>query len=145
LAMIRSMVEQLAARLETTPDDFDGWQRLARSYGVLGEKRQAAAAAERAAALRPSSETLLEAAQAVFAVDGAEDPRVKLPPSFVTLLQRVLSFDPNEPDALWYLGLARAQENNPKGASQYWRRLAAALPEDSERRKTVDAALAAIE
>jgi cytochrome c-type biogenesis protein CcmH len=145
LAMIRSMVDRLASRLETTPDDFDGWQRLARSYRVLGEKRQAAAAAERAAALRPSSETLLEAARAVFAAEGAEDPRVKLPPSFVTLLQRVLSLDPDEPDALWYLGLAQAQENDPKGASEYWRRLAASLPEDSERRKTVDAALAAIE
>jgi cytochrome c-type biogenesis protein CcmH len=145
LAMIRSMVERLAARLETTPDDFDGWRRLARSYGVLGEKRQAAAAAERAAALRPSSETLLEAAQAVLAADGAEDPRVTLPPAFVGLMQRVLSLDPDEPDALWYLGLARAQERDPTGASQYWRRLAAALPEDSERRKTVAAALAAIE
>ncbi len=145
LTMIRGMVDRLAARLETTPDDFDGWQRLARSYGVLGEKRHAAAAAERAAALRPSSETLLEAARAVFAVEGAEDPRVKLPPSFVTLLQRVLALDPNEADALWYLGLAQAQENNLEGASQYWRRLAASLPEDSERRKTVNAALAAIE
>jgi cytochrome c-type biogenesis protein CcmH len=145
LAIIRSMVDRLASRLVTTPDDFDGWQRLARSYRVLGEKRQAAVAAEHAAALRPSSETLLEAARAVFAVEGAEDPRVKLPPSFVTLLQRVLSLDPDEPDALWYLGLAQAQENDPKGASEYWRRLAASLPEDSERRKTVNAALAAIE
>jgi cytochrome c-type biogenesis protein CcmH len=144
-AMIRSMVERLAVRLETTPDDFDGWQRLARSYGVLGEKKQAAAAAERAAALRPSSATLLEAAQAVFVAEGTEDPRVTLPPSFVALLQRVLSLDPDEPDALWYLGLAQAQEHNPKAASAYWRRLAAALPKDSERRKTVNAALAAIE
>jgi cytochrome c-type biogenesis protein CcmH len=143
--MIRGMVERLAARLETMPEDFEGWQRLARSYGVLGEKRQAAAAAERAAALRPSRETLLEAAHAVLVAEGAEDPRVKLPPSFVTLLQRVLAFDPNEADALWYLGLAQAQENNLKGASQYWTRLADSLPENSERRQTVNAALAAIE
>jgi cytochrome c-type biogenesis protein CcmH len=81
----------------------------------------------------------------VLAAEGADDPRVKLPPAFVALLQRVLSLDPDEPDALWYLGLAQAQGNDPSGASQYWRRLAAALPEDSERRKTVNAALAAIE
>jgi cytochrome c-type biogenesis protein CcmH len=144
-AMIRAMVARLGARLETAPDDFDGWQRLARSYGVLGDKKEAAAAAQRAAELRPNRETLLEAAQAVFAADGAEDPRVKLPPAFLALLQRVLSLDPTEADALWYLGLAQAQENNFQGASQYWRRLAASLPEDSERRQTLKAALAAIE
>ena len=50
-AMIRSMVERLAARLEANPDDVEGWQRLARAYGVLGETQKAAAAASRAAAL----------------------------------------------------------------------------------------------
>jgi cytochrome c-type biogenesis protein CcmH len=60
-------------------------------------------------------------------------------------MKRVLELDPKEPDALWYLGLAQAQENNPEGASQYWRRLAASLPEDSERLETVNAALAAFE
>lgn len=36
-AFIRSMVERLATRLETEPDDLDGWMRLAKAYGVLGE------------------------------------------------------------------------------------------------------------
>jgi cytochrome c-type biogenesis protein CcmH len=50
-AMIRGMVERLAARLEANPDDEEGWQRLARAYAVLGETEKAAAAAARAAAL----------------------------------------------------------------------------------------------
>ena len=40
--MIRSMVERLAERLKGQPDDLAGWQRLARAYGVLGEKDKAA-------------------------------------------------------------------------------------------------------
>lgn len=36
-AFIRSMVERLATRLESEPDDLDGWMRLAKAYGVLGE------------------------------------------------------------------------------------------------------------
>jgi cytochrome c-type biogenesis protein CcmH len=36
-AAIRSMVEGLAARLETDPDDAEGWVRLVRAYTVLGE------------------------------------------------------------------------------------------------------------
>jgi cytochrome c-type biogenesis protein CcmH len=50
-AMIRAMVERLAARLEANPDDEEGWQRLARAYTVLGDDEKAAEAAARAAAL----------------------------------------------------------------------------------------------
>lgn len=44
MAMIRSMVDGLAARLAESPDDLEGWRRLARSYAVLGETEAAAAA-----------------------------------------------------------------------------------------------------
>ena len=47
-AMIRSMVERLAARLEQQPDDKEGWARLAHAYDVLGETDKAEAARARA-------------------------------------------------------------------------------------------------
>ena len=37
-AFIKSMVARLAARLQTMPDDVDGWARLVRAYRVLGDK-----------------------------------------------------------------------------------------------------------
>jgi cytochrome c-type biogenesis protein CcmH len=39
--MIRGMVERLASRLEESPQDAQGWQRLIRSYSVLGEDEKA--------------------------------------------------------------------------------------------------------
>lgn len=48
--MVRSMVERLASRLEASPDDREGWLRLARAYDVLGEADKAAEARARAAA-----------------------------------------------------------------------------------------------
>jgi cytochrome c-type biogenesis protein CcmH len=50
-AVIRAMVERLASRLEAQPDDLDGWLRLTRAYGVLGEIEQARTALARAEAL----------------------------------------------------------------------------------------------
>jgi cytochrome c-type biogenesis protein CcmH len=50
-AFIRSMVERLAARLETTPDDVEGWRRLANAWRVLGESGKADAAEARVRAL----------------------------------------------------------------------------------------------
>ncbi len=43
-AFIRSMVARLADRLKQNGDDPDGWARLVRAYGVLGETAQAEAA-----------------------------------------------------------------------------------------------------
>jgi cytochrome c-type biogenesis protein CcmH len=48
-AMIRGMVDRLAARLEQNPNDKDGWARLAHAYDVLGEKDKAQDARARAA------------------------------------------------------------------------------------------------
>ena len=46
-AFIQSMVDRLAARLKSQPDDPQGWARLIRAYGVLHQTdRRAAAIAE---------------------------------------------------------------------------------------------------
>lgn len=44
--MIRDMVGGLAERLKSAPDDLQGWQMLARSYGVLNETEKAVEAYE---------------------------------------------------------------------------------------------------
>lgn len=50
-AMIRSMVERLAERLEENPEDREGWLRLAKAYEVLGDAVKAGEARARAEAL----------------------------------------------------------------------------------------------
>ena len=73
-AFIRSMVARLAERLEAEPGDFQGWLRLARAYGVLGEAEQARAALSRAeAAIRELPENAPERTQ-------LEAARKELPP-----------------------------------------------------------------
>jgi cytochrome c-type biogenesis protein CcmH len=52
-AMIRSMVDRLAARLEQNPNDREGWTRLTHAYEVLGETEKAETARARAARLGP--------------------------------------------------------------------------------------------
>ncbi|TAJ70005.1 MAG: c-type cytochrome biogenesis protein CcmI [Phenylobacterium sp.] len=68
LAMIQGMVAGLAAKLETNPDDAEGWVKLVRAYAVLGDtaKRDAAYASARARyAGRPQvAQQLDEAARA---------------------------------------------------------------------------------
>ena len=57
-AFIQSMVDRLAARLKAQPDDPEGWARLIRAYGVLGQTAQrdaATAEARRLFAARPDA------------------------------------------------------------------------------------------
>jgi cytochrome c-type biogenesis protein CcmH len=64
-AFIQAMVARQAAELRADPDNPQGWARLVRSYGVLGDKtaQQAALAeARRLFATRPGALTSIEAA-----------------------------------------------------------------------------------
>ena len=48
VAMIRTMVESLDAKLTESPDNLEGWVRLVRSYSVMGDHAAATKALERA-------------------------------------------------------------------------------------------------
>jgi cytochrome c-type biogenesis protein CcmH len=75
-AFIRGMVGRLAARLKQEPNDVDGWARLVRSYGVLGDvsaQRSAVAEARRIFAGRPADLARIEAeAKAPAPAQGAQ-------------------------------------------------------------------------
>jgi cytochrome c-type biogenesis protein CcmH len=55
---INAMIERLAARLETTPQDIEGWRMLGRSYFHTARYAQATAAYGRALELDPGSAEL---------------------------------------------------------------------------------------
>jgi cytochrome c-type biogenesis protein CcmH len=57
-AFIDSMVEGLRARLESNPNDRDGWLRLGKSYGVLGRWADAREAYENGLRHFPGDEQL---------------------------------------------------------------------------------------
>jgi len=126
--MIRDMVARLAERLEASPDDLEGWLRLARSQAVLDEHEKSADAYERAAALRPGDVTIpLRAVEALLTGRSITDA---LPPRVIAILRRIEAARPDEPAVLWYLGLAAAQDGQKARALEYWNRLLAGLPAD---------------
>jgi cytochrome c-type biogenesis protein CcmH len=55
---VSTMIERLAARLKTTPEDINGWRMLGWSYVHMQRYEEAAAAYGRAVALDPSSAAL---------------------------------------------------------------------------------------
>jgi cytochrome c-type biogenesis protein CcmH len=141
-AMIRDMVGRLAARLEDSPDDAQGWRMLGRSYGVLGEPDKSAAAFGRAAALLPEDPgAQLDYAAALLNTAGAGEP----PAEAVARLEDIVAQDPANGDALYYLGEARRRQGKTAAAAELWQRLLGQLPEGSEDRAWLKTRLKALE
>ncbi len=134
-AMIRSMVDGLAERLEDDPDDLDGWLRLGRSYGVLGELGPASAAYAAAAGLAPDDVSVLQAyADALMAEAGAD---AAPPAPAAAVYERILEIDPGHVDALWIVAMARAESGDLEGSIDLLEHLLSALPAGSESHTTI--------
>lgn len=136
---IRTMVEGLAARLESQPDDLEGWRRLGRAWMVLGETERGRAALARAMALAPQrADVLSDYAQTWSGEVGEGRP---LPPEFVAAMRRILAIDADHPDALWFVGLAEIAGGNNARAIELWERLVTRLPPGSPEAREVRARL----
>lgn len=130
-AMIQQMVSGLAARLEEEPDDLEGWERLARSYAVLGEGRKAAQAEAQIARLKPDdAEAQIAAGLALVRVGRAEGE--PLPPAAEPLFERALELQPDSVDARFFLGEYAYQRGESDRVRELWQPLVEALPADTE-------------
>lgn len=125
-AQIRAMVAQLSDRLEKNPGDGKGWAMLGRSWRVLGDTGKAAEAFKKAVALLPKEvQPRLEYAALLL------DQTDTLTPEIVVLMREILALDPNQADALYFMGMAELQIGNKVKAREMWTRLLQQLPADS--------------
>ena len=131
---IRGMVDGLAARLEQSPEDLQGWVRLARARGVLGDTAAAVDAYARAVALAPDNTDLLRVyADALLAAGRSEE----VPPVLEAGLPRMLAADPKDLVALWFLGVAAQKAGQPDEARQAWSEMRDQFPEGSPERAAI--------
>lgn len=137
-ARVVAMVERLAERLKTQPDDAGGWQMLGRSYAALGRHPEAIAAFRNAVRLRPDDPTLL----AEYALSGAIANRREANGEPARLLARALELDPKNPKALALAGTLALDRRDYQAAVKYWERLAQLEPPDSPVGRQVQAGIA---
>ena len=137
--MIRGMVEGLAERLQDEPNDSQGWQRLVRVYGVLGEPEKAYATMDRALANLPAEVgPLLNFAGALMRARGSGDP---FPDAAVAALKRILEINPQNPGALYFMGQVQAEAGETDKARATWQQLLERLDPASPSYATVKKAL----
>ena len=123
------MVEQLAARLKSNPQDGEGWLKLGRSYTVLGRFPEASEAYAKALPLMKEDAQLLADYAEALALSKPDQDLAGQP---TALAQQALKLDPNNQKALWIAGMAAFQKGQFKVAINYWEVLSQSLPEKSE-------------
>lgn len=126
---IQQMVERLAERLKSNPDDLAGWARLGRSYKVLGRLEEAEAAYGRASKLVDTNPDML--------ADFADLLATRAGGNFegrpAALLAKAAGLDARHPMTLMLLGTAAYRRGDFSGAVTHWEKLQAAVdPQSAE-------------
>jgi cytochrome c-type biogenesis protein CcmH len=124
---IENMVAQLAAKMEANPGEVEGWRLLARSYRNLERYQDAAAAYNRALQLTDRDPEILAAYGETLVLMGEG----MVSAAARAVLQEVIDKGGDDPRALFYLGVASAQQGNIQAAMDQWVRLANASPADA--------------
>ena len=135
---VEKMVSEFAAKMETDPDNLQGWAMLARSYRILGRNTDAANAYARAGSFVDGDPQLL--------ADYADTLAANANGNFVgkpqQLINKALILDPNNLLALWLSGTAAFNAQNYKAAVLTWEKLAKQLPPNTDEARTIAASIA---
>lgn len=127
------MISQLRERLAAEPKRADGWLLLGRSLLMTDRPDEAANAFSHVIELDPDdADAYAYRAEALtLAADGSVTPAAQRD------FRTVLEHDPQHPGARYYLGLARLQEGDIRGAYDDWYGLAAEATADAPWLETV--------
>ncbi len=135
---IEEMVQRLATRLQSDPDNVEGWIMLARSYNALGRFDQAVSAYASAAKQSPNDAQLLADYADTLAM--AQGRRLQGEPE--KLIARALQIDPDNSKALALAGSLAFDNKNYAKAVEYWERALKSASPDTEFFRSVSASLA---
>lgn len=138
---INKMVDKLAKRMESHPNDAEGWTMLGKSYKYLQQYPKAADAFGKAyALLGEQPDIMLSYADALAFANGEQ-----MAGKPAELVFKVLAREPDNINALWYGGMAKAQAGDAAEGVRLWRKLLALLPPNSQSQQEVQALLGKLE
>ena len=123
---LEAMAEQLAQRLETEPNNAEGWVMLGRIQRALARYDQADAALQKALALERNDDIVVERAEVL-----AQKNNGSFKGEPWAIINGVLKADPQNGNALLLAGSAAFSEGRFKDALSYWEKVRGLLPASS--------------
>jgi cytochrome c-type biogenesis protein CcmH len=124
MADVSTMVAQLEAQLQQSPDNAEGWRMLGWSYMHMQRPVDAAKAYAKAAALAPGNADYLSAEGEALATAAGGQVNADALKAF----KAALAAAPGDPRARYYLAVAKDQSGDRKGAMEDWIALLKSAP-----------------
>jgi cytochrome c-type biogenesis protein CcmH len=131
-------VSSLARRLESNPDDVEGWMMLARSRNVMEQYTEALRAYEQLMRLQPQNADVLADYADTLAMVNNRSLQGQ-PEAFI---RRALDANPNHPKALALAGTAAFERKDYKHAIGHWEQILHLVPADSDLAQTTTKSIA---
>ena len=139
-APVGQLIAKVEARLRAEPRDGDGWAVIAPIYFKLGRYRDAANAYAHAAEIKGETVDRLAgfADATVFSADGivTEDARIAY--------QKILKLAPGQPQARFWLAMAREQDGQLNEALTEYKAILAAAPAEASWRSSIEQRIAEV-
>ena len=136
-AQIEAMVAQLEQRLQTQPDNAEGWVMLARSYSSMRRFTDSSAAYARAVALVPDNSSLLADYADVLAMS-----KQTLQGEPEKIIRRALKVEPTNLKALSLMGSAAFERQDYRAAENWWQKMLKLIPLNSPSAQSVNNSIA---
>lgn len=115
-----ALVDKLAERMKSNPQDAEGWVMLGRSYAAMGRPEDALAALDKAVKLQPQDATILADYADALAVKSGRS----LDGEPMQYIERALKADPSHVKALVLAGTAAFNRGDFAVAVRHWDRVA---------------------
>ncbi|HNO75520.1 c-type cytochrome biogenesis protein CcmI [Nitrosomonas mobilis] len=132
-AQMKSVMENLIARLQDNPEDVEGWLMLARSYAIMGRFDEASSAYSKLVEMQPESPQFLSDYADVLAMTN-EGSLIGKP---AQLIDKALKINPDYPKALALAGTVEFEKKQYGAAAAFWERLLVLIPVESELAKSI--------
>ncbi len=127
-AEFASVVDNLIVRLNSNPEDVEGWIMLARTYAIMNRFADASNTYAKLNELVPDNPQILSDYADMLAMTNQGGLAGKP----TELIQQALSIDPEYPKALALAGTVEFEKKNFNDAADYWDKLLAVIPGDSQ-------------
>jgi len=134
---VLQMVANLAKKLESQPNNVEGWNMLARSYNAMGKYNDAVQAYQHLIQIEPKNADYLVSYADTLAV--SQNRNLQGEPE--KIVKRALELDPQNVRGLSLAGSAAFDRQDYADAVAYWKDIMKLVPPDSEMAKNTLASI----
>jgi cytochrome c-type biogenesis protein CcmH len=126
-AEVAQLITGLEAKMQSTPDDPEGWRMLGWSYFQTGRYADAAKAYARAISLKPDGVGF----QSAYGEALVQDAGGQVTPAAAAAFEKAAQQDGADARARYFLGVRKAEQGDRQGAINDWLTLLADSPADA--------------